>query len=254
MPEFFKVLDDVVACGLAALSPANGETGSADLMRFPVLDRAVMHLQAARLLLKECHWESTAVVARQLFELIVNIEEIQRRPDPQAAWEEFSRYGVASAATSELAKIEYAKRQGYVDDDARASALRALLASPPYDTLKVGGRGWSGKSVKVLSEQSRNPERKEQYRYYYSTWSDQVHANPSSLMRAIEPQAASDAERRIRQAVYSETRTLIVLLISLFCDLNDVLGVPRLVPDAKAIEWREQLTEANDAFSKRRVS
>lgn len=88
MPEFFKALDDVTASGLVALSPALGVMNPVDSMRLPVLDRAVMHLQAAQLLLKECHWESTAVVARQLFELLVNIEEVQRRPDPQVAWEE----------------------------------------------------------------------------------------------------------------------------------------------------------------------
>lgn len=158
-----------------------------------------------------------------------------------------------SAATTELAKIEYAKKQGYVDDDERAHALRDLLAAPPYNSLKVGGRGWSGKSVKALSEQSANPDRKEQYRYYYSAWSDQVHSNPSALLRAIEPQVLSDAESRIRDTVYNETRSLIVMLVSLFCDLIDLLGEPRLVPAAKVSDWRKQLKQANDAFTKRRT-
>lgn len=253
MPEYFKVLDTVVASGHAALSSAHGVLSPVDRMRLPVLDRAVMHLQAAQVLLKECHWESAAVVARQLFELLVNIEEVQQRSDPQVAWEEFTRYGIASAATSELAKIEYAKKQGYVDDNARASALRALLATPPYDTLKVGGRGWSGKSVKTLSKHSANPDRKEQYGYFYSAWSDQVHSNPSALMRAIEPRVASEAEHHIRQMAYSETRSLIVMLVSLFCDLIDLLGEPRLIPEGKRSEWREQLREANDVFMKRRA-
>lgn len=251
MPEFFKVLDAAIDAGLATLSPETATTIPADEMRLPVLDRAVMHLQAAQMLLKECHWESAAVVARQLFEFLVNIEEIVLRPNSQAAWEDFTQYGIVSAANAELKKIEYAEKHGYPADDEHASALKKLIATPPFDTVKISVRGWSGKSIKAMSTQSRNPDRKEQHRYYYSVWSDQVHSNPSALLRAIGPETTSGADERIRQSVYRETRSLIVMLVTLFCDLIDVLGAPRLIDEGSVTVWRQQLQQANEAFVRR---
>lgn len=78
-----------------------------------------------------------------------------------------------------------------------------------------------------------------------------MHSNPSALLRAIVQQTALGAEERIRQELYLETRSLIVMVVSLFCDLVNLLGTPRLIGEGNFATWRKRLQDANDAFVER---
>lgn len=57
------------------------------LVRFDrgILLRAVNALKAARLLLEAVHWEFAAAPARQLFDLVVNIEHLNTQGDRERA-------------------------------------------------------------------------------------------------------------------------------------------------------------------------
>jgi len=249
VPGFFSALDAAIRDGGYGLSAAQGEVSAYDAGRLAIADRGVTILQAARLLLEESHWEAASVVARQLFELLVNTEHLAAQPDTEAAWTAYKSFGLMALARGRKRTLDYAIKQGYRDDDGQAQKLDEFLQQSDFDQFRdKNGKlldNWARLTVADLAAASPNDLRVAQYEYYYRTWSEHAHARQSSLMPAIIPRPECGAVELIMDSVHLETRRLIVMLISMFTDLILVLGQPQLVATEQFDSWRESLAEAN---------
>ena len=81
----FRVLDHVIEETRDALLAEPWATSDEARFDRAVLARALNILEAEQILLPVAHWEAAAGLARQLFELLINVEEIGRSDDPAGA-------------------------------------------------------------------------------------------------------------------------------------------------------------------------
>lgn len=250
--SYFVVLDSAIQAGTATLSTAQGQISDGEVARLVLLDRAVTILQAGRLLLEDAHWETASGVARQMFELLVNVEHLAGQPDTEAALAKYKSFGVMALARRERRALAYATEQGFADGDGRGQELDKLLQCADFDQFRdKNGKlldNWARRDVAAMAAMSPDALRKSQYEYYYRSWSEHAHASPSSLIAAIIAQPDDGAVDGIRESVYRETRQLIVMLISMFSDLVLVLGQPRLVNEIEIASWRDGLAAATEEW------
>lgn len=246
LPAEFDALDAVIddtGDALLRLQPGS----ESEVIRLAVAERALTVLHGARLLMEEGHWELAAGAARQLFEVLVNVEHLLNQTDSEAGWESYRRYGEAQFFQAGLRKLKYAVANGYNDENDQIGVFEATLADARFDEFRhQKGHirdSWTGISLEKLASSSRVPDRTAQYRYFYRTWSEQTHGSPSSLISSITPRAASNGLEQELARVGRESRQEIVILISLFADLASALGIFGSNYRAMVAVWREKLTQ-----------
>lgn len=256
--SYFVVLDSAIKSGAEALASAQGPVSTVDASRLVLLDRAVTILQASRVLLEEAHWEAASGVARQLFELLVNVEELASQPNTETAWDTYKSFGLMATARRRKRALDYAIALGFDDTDDLGPELDEYLRSGEFDRFRdKNGKlldNWARRDVASLAAASKDNMRKAQYEYYYRSWSEHAHASPSSLLPAIITQDEDSAVGRITETVRRETRQLIVMMTSMFSDLILVLGQPQLVAQEQVDGWRDGLAAATAEWRERRSS
>lgn len=257
LPVEFAALDSVIDDSLDALS--NLQPGSeSEVTRLAVGQRALTLLQGARLLLEEGHWELAAGAGRQMFEVLVNLENLLNQSDTEAAWESYRRYGEAQFLQTSLRKLKYAIASGYDDESGEAKALATALDDARFDEFRHSKGyirdSWTGLSVEKLAATSQVPWRADQYRCYYRTWSEQTHGQPSSLISNVTPRTASTGLEQELASYAREARQEITMFISLFADLASALGIFGTSHGTICNVWREKLgQEQSDSGRSKQV-
>jgi hypothetical protein len=140
----------------------------------------------------ELHWEFAAGPARQLFELLVNVEYLAAQDDPVIAATKFARFGTLQALLGRLEGLRYTEQTGRPVDQVHKARLLELLAD--FEDLRQSKnrdkwrQNWSGTSTRDLAELSAHqPLRQAQYFQLFSAWSEQVHAAPAALIPGMFP-------------------------------------------------------------------
>jgi hypothetical protein len=214
-----------------------------------VFVRGAIAVKAARALLANAHWESACGPARELFELLVNMEHVARGPDPDAEVFRWAKYGVLQRVRRQIREIDYARSTGRTVDEVRAQALAEALEKgfPEFATEKNGrlrfARSWTGLTTKDLADRSPNPLRAAQYEQLNSVWSEEIHATPAALLDAVFPD--DGGEDWVRRAVDDdvESAQVATMTVTLFLEL---VRAPPLAPafDARREpEWTRSLKE-----------
>ncbi|MEU7196417.1 DUF5677 domain-containing protein [Streptomyces xinghaiensis] len=185
----FEMTGEVInAAGLAAELVAE----STDyLLHFDarVLKRGIKGLEAARLLVGAGYWEYATSVARQLFELLVNMEHLGSFADRKKACGVHSAFGLLQFFLAESRRIEFEKGRGRPADSPWETSVKDSLENHFVDfrlTPRPDGSvrwrtSWSGKTTRTLAEESPDPMRVSQYELLFSTWSEQTHATPGAF-------------------------------------------------------------------------
>ncbi len=152
-----------------------------------ILTRGIKSLKSARLLVSAGHWEHATAIARQLFELLVNIEHFRTFDTREEAQQIYNRFGLLQFFLAELRRIEFEKKEkGRTADTPWELSVRNYLDNhctefklPSRDDgVKRWRTSWSGKTTRALAESSPNPVRVTQYELLFSAWSEQTHATP----------------------------------------------------------------------------
>ncbi|MFE1781379.1 DUF5677 domain-containing protein [Streptomyces sp. NPDC059506] len=182
----FEMAGEVIsAAGLAAEPAAE----SADhLVHFDahVLKRGIKGLEAARLLIGAGYWEYATSVARQLFELLVNMEYLGSFADRKKACRIHSGFGLFQFFLAESRRIEFEIGRGRPAGSSWETSVKDFLdnhcadfrLTPRPDGSARWRTSWSGKTTRALAEASPDPMRVSQYELLFSTWSEQTHATP----------------------------------------------------------------------------
>ncbi|QYH34583.1 DUF5677 domain-containing protein [Salinibacterium sp. M195] len=244
----FAALDLVIDDGLRALERNNGQVSASKAGRLAVAMRGTTLLQAGQLLLEEGHWEVAAGVARQMFELLINVEHLLAQPDEDAAWADYKNFAMAADLQARRRAMTFAMGDGYQDSDDSAADLDECLALEVFDQFRDRHQNirdsWSGKSAYKLAEQSSRSERLRQYQYYYRTWSAQAHAGPSSIIESLVPHSAAGAVEDFTGRTIRETLHLIAMLILLFSDLVIALDILAPSTHERISSWRQAMQDA----------
>jgi hypothetical protein len=241
LPVLFQMLDEITRTVDLALATGEKPRSRDELFDLAVLVRANNLVKASRTLFADGHWEIAASAARQLFELLLNVEYLLMQPDLGDARPRYAKFGLLQYALSRLRELEYDRSAGHPVDNAQASAIREPLAGPAFNEFKArDGRwktSWSGKSTKTLADLSSDPMCLSQYEQLFVAWSEETHAAPVALLEGILPkQEESWIERQIARDD-REIGQMTLMLVVLFLEMWELLpAAPPLDPEV-ALGW-----------------
>jgi hypothetical protein len=244
----FRVLDSVIQETRNVLLAEPAVTS--DEVRFDraVLNRALNILEASQILLSVAHWEAASGLARQLFELLVNAEELGRQDDPVEARLRYGRFGILQHARGRLRRVEYNRGSGRPVDEEVAEHLDVLLSSEDFKEFRrPNGRWqeyWSGKSVRTLASESESEMRPHQYEQLFRQWSEEAHAAPSTIIREMFRGASQESWiEDVLKENRKEIGEVLTMTVLLFLELEAALSyAPHLSWEQKVV-WTDALMD-----------
>ncbi|KND38469.1 hypothetical protein IQ63_07490 [Streptomyces acidiscabies] len=216
-----------------------------------VLVRGINSVKAAGLLMEQGHWEHAAGVTRQLFELLINMEYLGTLEDREAGVLLYLRFGALQFALQQQKDYLYNEATGRPIDTQRLALLEHFLdvafddfkGKPKHDGTVSWVPSWSKKNAKTLAELSPSKMRVSQYQYLYSTWSEQAHATPSSLIHNVFREAG---DGWVDEVITSDDMKIVetsAMTLMLFLELWDALPHTPSLPRDKSLGWAEQMRE-----------
>lgn len=245
LPELFRVLTDVVTAADKSMQRTELTDRQLSTFDLAIFVRGTNALKSARVLLEHAHWEAAAMLVRQLFELLVNMEYLADRPDRRAAALDYARFGLLQKLQAERRRLEYEQQTGRSVDSGRLSQIQQWLKAgfadmqvrPRADGTLRWQTSWNRKTVKDLAAASPSRLRVTQYEQLYSTWSEQSHAAPGALLDAMfataHPDWVADTVKEDDVRVI-ETANMAIFL---FVELWRILPYVRPLGPGEALDW-----------------
>lgn len=213
-----------------------------------ILVRGINALKGINVLVGLGHWELAQGVLRQLFELIVNIEYLNKQPDRAEAMWRYTKFGVLEKLTARREEMKYNRDAGHPVDLARLEALEKYLAGPSFDEFKDKNGGfvkyWSRKNVKTLCEESSFDMRMNQYRLLYSAWSEHAHATPGALVDAILRTSGPGWMEEVMASDEAQIAECVRMAVALFVNLRMYLPSIRMIDPEVADGWFQRVLPA----------
>lgn len=234
---------------LAIAKAGPAQIGTQEQFERTILVRGVNTLKAARVVAEMGHWEVAAVCARQIFELVLNMEEIDRAQDRVQASMRFALYGLLQKARYQKVELDYDRDTGRPYDAQRFEELPKMLASPIFDPFRVKKAGkpdgwlasWSGKSAWQLAQASTSRMRVPQYNLLFKKWSEQVHGAPGAHVDNMFRQGDADWIAESIKQDDNETSNVMHMAMLLFVELWHLLPGAAPFPAEKALDWSNRL-------------
>jgi hypothetical protein len=216
------------------------------IVKFASVVRAFNLYRSINLLLENDHWEDAAILARSMFELLLNLEEIVR--DEQSAEEKAQKY----LRYQHLSKLlHYVSDKRYEINTGRApKEEETKIAEMEKSTSVIFGefidkrknKGWSsswcGKSVRKLAKDSGKQIRLVQYELLYSYFSEFSHSNPLATMTTMDlGRTSEETERLLQNKEEIEKASMARVLILSTTWLLEILFVGKSEIPLYDIKW-----------------
>jgi len=241
-PEYFAIIDNVIEkliewIHLRGMAPHRCALA---FVKTLIIVRAFNLYKSINLLLRTDHWEDGAIIARSLFELLLNLEEILRE---EAASEQrarkYLRFSKLQESLHIVNNIEYEIATG------QCSKERVLLLKELKETMetlfkefrnkkrRTGWENtWCGESIYKLASTSTNPMRIHHYKIIYSLFSELSHSSPYSTMTAwTEMKSGDNVDSIIQRGEDIQKKGLVnVLLLSTFWLMEILLLASSQIP------------------------
>lgn len=227
LEDLFAIMEEVTRSADYRAATFSGQLNESARFDFAFLVRGINALKAGRLLLEQGHWEFAAGVARQLFEMVVNLEHIAGQPDRHSATFRYAKFGLLQAVRHEREQAEYDRVSGRRVDDARVKWLDRLLAhSFPEFRKKDRADGsprwatsWCDRNTRDLAEASPNPLRPAQYQLLFASWSEQVHSAPGAMLDSMFRRADGDWVESVVRSDDVRIAELATMTMTLFLEM-----------------------------------
>jgi hypothetical protein len=223
-PEYFAIIDNVID-KLVEWIDVDGmrpHKSALDFVKTATIVRAFNLYKSINLLLRSDHWEDAAVIARSLFELLLNLEEILREK-AVSEWKasKYLRFWQLQESLHIVNDIEYEIATGRCSKE-RALLLKKLKQS--METLfkefrkKKSPTGWEntwcGKSIYKLASISINQMRIYHYKIVYSHFSELSHSSPYSAMTTwTEMKPGDNVDLIVQRREDIEKQNLVTVLL-----------------------------------------
>jgi hypothetical protein len=247
MPRLLEVLDRFVDQAFEGFRHTVAPQTNIEFVRLRMFDRAFNVAKGIRLLVEHDHWELAAPLVRQVFELILTLEELHRADDANAAVQRYLRFAAMQDVRHRLAGLRYDISTGRsLPPNTPAPESVEYLATLTFPEFVhrdkkgelVWSTNWSGLSFRQLARRSERNIRAWQYETIYSMLSIQVHGAPMALaggFAELTGSAEPSAESLIEEQDY-QLLQLVSLGITFLCDLwvacSPPVGVmPTTLPD-----------------------
>uniref|UniRef100_A0AAU2VL42 DUF5677 domain-containing protein n=1 Tax=Streptomyces sp. NBC_00008 TaxID=2903610 RepID=A0AAU2VL42_9ACTN len=223
------------------------------LVRFDteILVRGINSVKSVNLLLEGGHWEHASGIIRQLFELLVNMEYLGKQPDRLEATLLYCRFGLLQLVREQHRHCTYSRDTGRLVDQEHLAFLEKLLdeafddfqGAPTADGSVRWVGSWSRKTARALADLSDDTMRPHQYDHLFTSWSEQAHAAPRSLIDNVFRDAG---EGWVSEVMESDTRKVIEaanLTVAMFVALWGELPHAVPLPPEKALVWMRTMMQ-----------
>jgi len=208
--------------------------------------RAFNLYKSTNILLENDHWENASILARSMFELLLNLEEVVR--DEQDAEEKAKRF----LRHQDLSKLmHYLNDKRYEIKTGRAPKEEEIkIAETEKNARLIFGEfinkrkdlkwssSWCGKSVRRLAKDSGKPIRLAQYELLYSYLSEFSHSNPLATMTTMDLGETSEETERLFQNKEEVEKTSMTRILALTITwLLEILLIGRTEIPLYDIKW-----------------
>lgn len=253
LKSLFALCFEITRAGDGALA-ASGPARLATQEQFErtIFLRAINTLKAASVVAGAGHWEIASGCARQIYELLLNMEFIAEQESRETASLAFARFGMLQRVLGEIAEIKYDRDTGRSHDVVRLTALENHASSSPLfydfqvkkkDKPVRWRRSWNGMSAWDMAQQSPNALRAPQYRLLYKRWSEEAHGAPGAHIDNLFLRNGEDwAQKAINQDLV-ETVRVMQMAMSLHLELWHLLASTVPLASDQAGEWTSRLSE-----------
>lgn len=227
LPTEYGHLESLVDAVYAAWPQFGGPTSALQHLQLKFFDRAFNVVKGIMILLEQSHWELAAPLVRQIFEMILNLEEIERGNDPDVAAVRFSRFAMLQEVRHRLANLQYDISMGRdleATQERFDSGLEFAVATFPEfrRTYRRGARwaeSWCEASTKELAQRSEHPLRVSQYEIVFRFLSAYGHGSPIAIAGTLVSQAHTDDIPWMVADDDKNTIEIIALTLSFFAEL-----------------------------------
>jgi hypothetical protein len=193
-PGYFDIIDSVInkLHDWIHLEAMQTPTSALEYTKTATIIRAFNIYISIKILLRNGHWEDAAIIARSLFELLLNLEELLKdEAVSERNAKKYLRYYKLQEGLHIISNVEYEIATG------RCPKERELLLKDLKQSMEISFQEfrnkkrkrtngwentWCGKSVYSLALSSANPMRGHQYKIIYSYFSDLSHSSPYAAM------------------------------------------------------------------------
>lgn len=199
---------------------------STDVLLVSIFKRCLRVLEGIVILLEADQRELAESIARQLFELRVNVEYLVASGD---AKRRYAKFAILQHLLRQRAEYEYSLEVGRAVDQGHLAEIERILSGQEFEEYRDRKRrfrdNWSGKSVRSLAEESSSPMLGKQYRLIYGGWSNEVHAGPIAVAsEASLGVGRDDSDVRILRAI--RTDEVASISVQLFLEVWKLLEIP----------------------------
>lgn len=223
LKPLLKLVTDVCAYVDRAYATAGPVPAGFENFDRAILMRGVNLLKATVMLSESLHWEVAASCARQMFELVLNMEALAAMPNREQGSLLYAHYGLLQQTRARIAELDYERAAGRQVDEEYAERVAAMLNGAMFDPFKGKARAdgsiawsksWNGKTTWDMVKSSAHNIREAQYNQLFVRWSEETHATPGALLgsmfRTIGPDWTDDVlSNDIRETMQVASMTLI---------------------------------------------
>jgi hypothetical protein len=174
-------------------------------------------------LLETDHWEDAAILARSMFELVINLEEIQRETGKEEKKaRKYMRFNYLQRYLQADALQQYEQKTGRCSasysalHNHRQKIARSLFSEfidPKWKS--EWQKSWCGKSVHSLAKNSKNEMRYYHYKIMYSFFSELSHSGPLPVMSNLLMGETTEETKQLLENYDAGEREHAALVLSL---------------------------------------
>lgn len=259
MPSLFRLVRDITAAADRAVVTAGArkpdDEREARLVLFDLtqLERGCNALKSVSQLCGEGYWEFATGIARQLFELVLNVERVATFEDREVAIQRYGLFAALQRLEHGRNLLRYAAACGDPIDHTDLREIETELEHERFAEFHLKAKdgklrryedgslkildSWSGDNARQLAKASKKPQRLAQYDLMFTAWSRESHATPGATLR--DPLAVGTNSENVAAKEYAQTLQTTMMAILLFIDLWKLLPHMPKPPDPDQFTlWR----------------
>lgn len=203
-------------------------------------------------LLKTDHWEDAGILSRSMYELVLNLEEIQREEGKEESKaKKYLRFHVLQEFLHMKLMSDYHYKTGRSSEGNQSEINRLEGDVNILFSEFKSNRGhsdwqnsWCGKSVYKLAKASTNKMRMPHYNISYSYFSSLSHSGPTPVMsQMVMGKNNEETEMLLEKQFEKEKESLLMVMsLSTVWLLEIIMKCQSVIPSYD-IAWNHEITQ-----------